>query len=51
MYQSADRLEIFYKGCLIYPMDPGPMTNLLKDVALAGAAWMYAGAIGARDES
>jgi putative oxidoreductase len=31
--------------------DPGPMTNLLKDFALAGAAWMYAGSIGAKDKS
>ena len=32
-------------------MNQGAMSNLLKDLALAGAAWMYAGSIGAKDNS
>ena len=32
-------------------MNQVAMTNLLKDLALAGAAWMYAGSIGAKDNS
>ena len=29
----------------------GYMSNILKDLALAGASWMYAGSIGAKDKS
>lgn len=32
-------------------MNQAAMSNLLKDLALAGAAWMYAGSIGAKDNS
>jgi len=44
-------LTVHLPGVMADSADPGPMTNLLKDLALAGAAWMYAGSIGAKDNS
>ncbi len=44
-------LTVHLPGVMADSMDPGPMTNLLKDLALAGAAWMYAGSVGAKDNS
>lgn len=43
-------LTVHLPGVMEDSMNPGPMTNLLKDIALAGAAWMYAGSIGAKDK-
>jgi len=44
-------LTVHLPGVMADAMDPGPMTNVLKDLALAGAAWMYAGSVGAKDNS
>jgi putative oxidoreductase len=44
-------LTIHLPGVMEDSMNPVHMGNLLKDLALAGAAWMYSGSVGARDKS
>lgn len=51
IFMLLTALSIHFPAVMADAMNQGAMTNLLKDFSLAGAALMYAGSIGARDNS
>jgi len=51
VFMLLTALTVHLPGVMADANEAGPMTNLLKDLALAGAAWMYSGSVSAKDKS